>query len=71
MIYANIIEDYQRDKAGVCIELTKALENYLYCKIAVKLRDYMDHDPDIQIDRQSKKYSRLLNPHWAAIPASY
>lgn len=61
MLY-NIIGDYPFDKAGVCIELTKALENYLYCKIAVKLRDYMEHDPDIQIDRQSKKSIQIDKP---------
>lgn len=73
MLY-NVIGDYPFDKAGVCIELTKALENYLYCKIAVKLRAYLEHDPDLPIDRQSKKsiqddkptlgsYTRLYTDH--------
>lgn len=62
LLLYNIIGDYSYDKAGICIELTRALENYLYYKIAVKLKAYMQENPDVKINEKAKRSIELNKP---------
>lgn len=54
MLLHETVGNFSSDYAGICIELTRALEIYLYNKISIKLKAYLQNNPTVTIDRKAK-----------------
>lgn len=50
LLLYDILGDQTSEYSSICIELTKALEIYLYSKIASKLKEYVKTHPDMNVE---------------------